>query len=276
MLSGEKLNVLSTNEWETWHSNRAAQREASEFKMRSVRQTEQPLKKHRERKSHSAPRWNFSTSRAHQVERKLKKKAESWHLMSVHEIMIFGIPEMGSRVGFQGPFGYSWWICGLYIRSISLECLRSHGRGSRHTVGKCSGSSGVESMAECPCGGQGSMLSGFCRIGNLGPGEMDGGMQNLMPKQEETLFGSPTPSKIWAWQHAPINPVLWGQEAEVGRSLELTGQLMGFKQRALGLWCLEMQGGKWLGRISSNLCPPYMGMDSTMHTRRKSEYDRTF
>lgn len=42
MLSEEKLNVLSTNERETWHSNRAVQREASEFKMRSVRQTEQP------------------------------------------------------------------------------------------------------------------------------------------------------------------------------------------------------------------------------------------
>lgn len=106
MLSEEKLNVLSTNERETWHSNRTVQREASEFKMRSVRQTEQPQRKHRERKSHPAQRWNFSTSRAHQVERKLKRKAESWRLMSVHELMIFGIPEMGSGVAFQRPFGY--------------------------------------------------------------------------------------------------------------------------------------------------------------------------
>lgn len=132
MLSEEKLNVLS-NERETWHSNRAVQGEASEFKMRGARQTEQPQRKHRERKSHSAPRWNFSTSRAHQVERKLKKKAESWSLWSVHELMIFGIPEMVSGVDFQRPLGYKLVDCGLYIWSISLECLWSHGRGSRHT-----------------------------------------------------------------------------------------------------------------------------------------------
>lgn len=48
MLSEEKLNVLS-NERETWHSNRAVQGEASEFKMRGARQTEQPQRKHRER-----------------------------------------------------------------------------------------------------------------------------------------------------------------------------------------------------------------------------------
>lgn len=64
------------------------------------------------------------------------------------------------------------------------------------------------------------MLSGSCRLGNLGRWMWDAAPA---AQARETLVGSPTPSKIWVWQHASINPVLWGQEAEVGRSLELTG-----------------------------------------------------
>lgn len=56
--------------------------------------------------------------------------------------------------------------------------------------------------------------------GAWGDGWWDGGPA---AQARGTLFGFPAPGKIWVWQHASVNPVLWGQKAEEGKSLELTG-----------------------------------------------------